>query len=81
MKTSVFLDDELAGEVKKATTLLGEDQEAVLQKAIRAGLPVVASRFQANRPEGYFADDYKNWPQERIELEEAMGRQPQSPDR
>jgi hypothetical protein len=49
--------------------------------AIRAGLPVIANRFQAPRPEGYFADDYKKMPQERIEFEEAMGQQPQFPER
>jgi hypothetical protein len=81
MNASVFLDDELADEVKKTTSLVGEDQATILRMAIRAGLPVVASRFQAPRPEGYFAEDYKKWPQERIEFEEAMGRQPQFPDR
>ena len=81
MNTSVFLDDELAGAVKKTSSLVGEDEATILRMAIRAGLPVVASRFQSPRPEGYFAEDYKNWPQERIELEEAMGRQPQFPDR
>jgi len=81
MKTSVFLDDELASEVKKTTSLAGEDQATILRMAIRAGLPVVASRFQAPRPDGYFADDYKKMPQERVEFEEAMGRQPQFPER
>src|ERR1035438_3045622 len=81
MKTSVFLDDALASEVKKTTSLIGEDQDTVLRMAIRAGLPVVASRFQAPHPEGYFAEDYKNWPQERIEFEAAMGQEPQFPER
>jgi len=81
MKTSVLLDDDLAGELEKTSSLAGESQATILRMAIRAGLPVVASSFQASRPEGYFADDYKKMPQERIEFEEAMGRQPQFPER
>src|SRR5450759_2074528 len=81
MKTSVILDDELVGEVEKTSSLVGENQATVLRMAIRAGLPVIANRFQAPRPEGYFADDYKKMPQERIEFEEAMGQQPQFPER
>ena len=81
MNASVFLDDELADEVKKTSSLIGEDQATVLRLAIRAGLPALASCFQATRPEGYFAEDYKKMPQERIEFEAAMGRQSQFPDR
>ena len=81
MNASVFLDDELADEVKKTSSLIGEDQATVLRLAIRAGLPALASCFQATRPEGYFAEDYKKMPQERIKFEEAMGRQSQFPDR
>jgi hypothetical protein len=51
MKTSVYLDDELASEVKKTTSLAGEDQPTILRMAIRAGLPVLANCFQAPRPE------------------------------
>lgn len=80
MKTSVFLDEELAVEVKKTSSLVGEDQATILRMAIRAGLPVVANRFQPPRPEGYFADDYP-LPDDRLALEEAMSRMPQSPDR
>ncbi len=80
MKTSVFLDDELVGEVEKTTALLGEDQETVLRKAIRAGLPVLNARSHTSRPEGYFTDDYP-LPGDRLELEEAMLKMPQAPDR
>jgi hypothetical protein len=81
MKASVFLDDELAGEVKKTSSLIGEDQATVLRMAIRAGLPALASCFQPPRPEGYFADAYKKMPQERVEFEEAMGQELQFPER
>lgn len=76
-----MLDDELAGEVEKTRSLAGENQDTILRMAIRAGLPVVASRFQAPRPEGYFADDYKKMPPERIAFEAAMGQPLQFPER
>jgi hypothetical protein len=81
MKTSVILDDELVGEVERTSSLVGENQATILRMAVRAGLPVIASRFQAPRPEGYFEDDYKKMPPERLEFEEAMGQQPQFPER
>ena len=80
MKTSVLLDDELAGEVAKASSLVGENPATILRMAIRAGLPVVANRFQAPRPEGYFADAYP-LPKERRNLEKAMARIRQKPER
>lgn len=80
MKTSVILDDELAGEVEKTSSLVGEPQATILRMAIRAGLPVVANRFQAPRPEGYFADAYP-LPKERRKLEKAMSRIRQKPER
>lgn len=72
MKTSVDLDEALAAEVKKTVSLVREKPATVLRLAIRAGLPLVASRFQAPRPEGYFASDYKV--AGRVEFEEAMGQ-------
>ena len=81
MNASVFLDDELADEVKKTSSLIGEDQATVLRLVIRVGLPALASCFQPPRPEGYFAEAYKKMPQERIEFEEAMGQEPQFPER
>ncbi len=80
MKTSVLLDDELASEVAKTSSLVGENQATILRMAIRAGLPVVANRFQAPRPEGYFRDAYRSNP-EREALEKAMLKQKQRPER
>ena len=80
MKTSVILDDELVSEVEKTSSLVGENQATILRMAIRAGLPVVANRFQAPRPEGYFADAYPQ-SKERIELENAMAKTRQKPER
>ena len=74
MKTSVDLDDELAAEVKRTVSLTREKPAAVLRMAIRAGLPIVANRFQAPRPDGYFADAYRNYPKERVEFEEKMAK-------
>jgi hypothetical protein len=81
MKTSVYLDDELASEVKKTTSLLGEDEPTILRMAIRAGLPALASCFQAPRPEGYFKSDYERLDPEREALEVAMSNIPQTPER
>ena len=81
MKTSVSLDDELSSEVKRTMSLIREDTGTVLRMAIRAGLPIVANRFQAPRPEGYFANDYKNIRPEQIELEEAFAKMKVTPDR
>jgi hypothetical protein len=80
MKTSVILDDELVSEVAKTSSLVGENQATILRMAIRAGLPVVANRFQAPRPEGYFADAYPQ-SRERIELENVMAKTSQKPER
>lgn len=74
MKRSIDLDEELAAEVNKTAALIREKESTVIRLALRAGLPMVGSRFQAPRPEGYFADDYRNWPKERLELEAAMAK-------
>ena len=79
MKTSVKLDDELSAEVEHTVSLIREDTATVLRMAIRAGLPLVASRFQSPRPEGYFADAYTRPPKEQIELEDAAGKMTLSP--
>jgi hypothetical protein len=52
-----------------------------LRMAIRAGLPVVAGRFQAPRPEGYFAKDYEQVPTDQVELEKAFSKVKVSADR
>ena len=80
MKTSVDLDDDLVSEVDKVVDLVKEKSATALRMAIRAGLPLVAVRHQAQRPDGYFADDYP-LPQDRIDLEKAMSNSPQKPDR
>jgi hypothetical protein len=81
MTTSVFLDDELAGEVRKTTALLGEDEPTILRMAIRAGLPALANCFQPPRPAGYFSSAYAQLDLEREELEVAMSKLPQPPER
>jgi len=80
VKTSVDLDDELQADVAKTVALVREKPATVLRLAIRAGLPLVASRFQSPRPEGYFTDAYP-LPQGRRELEKAMSKQTQRPER
>ncbi len=82
MKTSVDLDGELAAAVRKAVSLTREKPATVLRMAIRAGLPAVTSRFQTPRPEGYFADAYRNYLKERLEFEQAMSKETiQRPER
>ncbi len=80
MKTSVDLDEELVSEVEKTVALIREKPAIVLRLAIRAGLPIVANRFQAPRPEGYFADDYP-LPEDRLALERNIAKLKQAPDR
>ena len=81
MKTSVDLDDELAAEVNRTVSLTREKPSTVLRMAIRAGLPIVANRHQAPRPEGYFAEAYRKYPKERLRLEEAFAKVKTGPDR
>ena len=80
MKTGVDLDDETQAEVGRTVDLVKEKPATVLRLAIRAGLPLVANRFQAPRPEGYFADAYPQQ-KERQELERAMASVKQRPER
>ncbi|MGB7767418.1 MAG: hypothetical protein WBN22_00995 [Verrucomicrobiia bacterium] len=80
MKTSVDLDEETQAEVDRTVELVREKPATVLRMAIRAGLPIVANRHQAERPEGYFADAYPG-PKERQELEAAMAGVEQRPER
>jgi hypothetical protein len=81
MKSSINLDDETAQEVSRTVSLVREDTATVLRMAIRAGLPIIANRFQAPRPEGYFASDYKKLRAEQIDLEESVSRTKVTPDR
>ena len=80
MRTTVDLDRQLEKELDHATSVTREKRATVLRLAIRAGLPTVINRFQAPRPEGYFSSDYP-LPKDRLELEEAMAKQKQRPDR
>ena len=81
MKTSVKLADELSAAIERTVSLIREDTATVLRMAIRAGLPLVASRFQSPRPEGYFGDAYKHPRKEQIDLEDAAGKMKLSPER
>ena len=80
MKRSVDLDEDLASEVDRTSSLIHEKPATVIRLAIRAGLPVVANSFQSPRPEGYFADDYP-LPKDRLALEAAMSKAGTGPDR
>ena len=79
-RTMIDLDKDLALELKHVASRTKQKRAAVLRQAIRAGLPVVAERFQPPRPEGYFADVYPR-PKDRLELEAAMAKVKQSLDR
>jgi hypothetical protein len=81
MKTSINLDDETAREVNRTVSLIREDTATVLRMAIRAGLPIVANRFQAPRPEGYFADAYEKIRPEQARLEKSFAKIKVPPDR
>jgi len=71
MKATIDLDDELAAEVQRTASITREEPATVLQRAVRAGLPLVTAGPQQTRPEGYFAEDFENYPEERQRLEEA----------
>ena len=79
VKTSIELDKQLSAEVKRAVSLVREKPATILRMAIRAGLPLVAVRFQAAAPEGYFAEDYKKT--RRVKFERAMSKAKQRPER
>ena len=80
MRTTIDLDKELAGELDHVVSLTKEKPAVVIRQAIRAGLPVVANRFAAPRPEGCFTSDYP-LPYDRRELEAARARVKPRPDR
>ena len=62
MKLYVDLDAELVAEAKRMVSLTGENLASVLRMAIRLGLPIMANRFQAPRPEGYLQTPIANIP-------------------
>ena len=72
MRANVDIDTELEKQLEKARDLMGEKQATVIRMALRAGLPVVINRFQADRPEGYFAAAYDD--SERISFERKMSK-------
>ena len=72
VKRSIDLDDELAAEIDQAASLVREKPATIMRLALRAGLPSVTNRFQAARPDGYFADAYKD--KSRVSLEDAHGK-------
>jgi hypothetical protein len=80
VRRTVDLDKELEKELKHVVSLTKEKPATIIRHALRAGLPVVANRFQVPRPEGYFASDYPR-PKDRLELEAAMAKVKQRPDR
>ncbi|HTV42012.1 MAG TPA: hypothetical protein VMF08_15620 [Candidatus Sulfotelmatobacter sp.] len=80
MKTSVDLDPDTQAEVERTVELIREKPATVLRMAIRAGLPIVANRHQAARPEGFFSDAYP-LPGERQKLERAMSENEQRLER
>jgi hypothetical protein len=81
MRTTVDLDKETGKELTHVVGLTREKQAVVLRQAIRLGLPLLANRMQAPRPEGYFADAYKHNNPKRQRLEKAMLKVPQAPER
>ena len=67
MKRSIDLDDALAAEIDRTASLVREKPATIIRLALRAGLPSVTNRFQVPRPEGYFADAYKDGARARFE--------------
>lgn len=80
MRRTVNLDAELESNLSELVSLTREKPAVIIRQALRAGLPALANRFQAPRPEGYFADDYRA-DRERIELESALRKLEQRPER
>jgi hypothetical protein len=80
MRTSISLDGDLVEDLQQAESLTREKKSKLIRLAIRVGLPVVVNRFQAPRPEGYFASDYP-LPKDRLALEAAMAKVKAKPDR
>ena len=80
MRTTIDLDEETGSELTHVISVTREKQAVVLRQAIRLGLPLVANRLQAPRPEGYFADAYRP-NRKRQRLERAMLTVPQASER
>ena len=80
MRRTVDLDAELEKSLSEVVSLTKEKAAVVIRQALRAGFPAVANRFQAPRPAGYFSEDYGP-DKERAELESAMSKVRQKPER
>jgi hypothetical protein len=80
MRRTVDLDAELEHNLSDVVSLTKEKPAVVIRQALRAGLPAIANRFQTPRPAGYFAEDYGP-DRERVELESAMRKIQQKPER
>ena len=76
VRRTIDLDKELACELDRVASLTKEKPAVIIRHALRAGLPVVANRFQAPRPDGYFADSYPR-PEDQQALQAAMLKVPQ----
>jgi hypothetical protein len=72
VKRSITLDDDLARDIDQAAALIREDVSTVIRLAVRAGLATVVNRFQAPRPDGFFADAYKE--PSRAQFEDQMAK-------
>jgi hypothetical protein len=81
MKRSVEFDEDLATEVDATAAIVHEKPATIIRLAVRAGLSTVRNQLQAPRPPGYFKDAYARPDKERLDLEEAMSRVPQRPER
>ena len=80
MRRTVDLGAKLEHNLSDVVSLTKEKPAVVIRQALRAGLPAIANRFQTPRPAGYFAEDYGP-DRERVELESAMRKIQQKPER
>ena len=74
MRSSIEVDAELEKDIARVSSLTKEKKATVMRLALRAGLPLVANRFQVPRPAGYFAQDYEKRDPERVRLEAAYAK-------
>jgi hypothetical protein len=70
----IEIDPDLQKELAQAQSVTREKEATVIRLALRAGLPVVLNRFQAPRPDGYFAQAYAKRDPRRGRLEVAHAK-------
>jgi len=58
VRKSVDLEPELIQQIEEVQALTREKASTIIRLALRCGLPIVANRFQAPRPDGYFDEVY-----------------------